>query len=114
LEEGNNMADFIVNKAGAKIYKDISKHKVLKVPVLLDNNAKGVVHKVLSVGTLGLQREPIVTVKKSNGEVVAYRLPHSLTGWVEHSMGMKLQGINMLPAEVEFGERNGRVYAEIL
>lgn len=108
------MADFIVNKAGAKIYKDVSKHELLKVPVLLNSGAKGIVHNVLSVGIVGMQREPIATIEKSNGEVVAYRLPHALTGWVEHCMGMKLQGIDMFPSEFEFGELNGRVYAEML
>jgi len=108
------MADFIVNKTGAKIYKDINKHDVLKVPVLLDEKAQGIVHNVLSVGILGGQREPIVTVKESNGKVIAYRLPNELVGWVENSVGMKLQGIDMFPAKVEFGKLNGRVYAEIL
>lgn len=108
------MADFIVNKAGAKIYKDLDKHVVLKVPVLLNEKEKGVVHNVLSVGILGSQRVPIVTVKDPNGKVRAYRLPHELVGWVENSMGMKLQGIEMFPAKVEFGKLKDRVYAEIL
>lgn len=108
------MADFIVNKAGAKIYKDINRHEILKVPILLDEKAKGVVHHVLSAGFLGGEREPIVTIKESNGEVVAYRLPNDLFGWVENSMGMKLQGIDMFPANVEFGKLNNRVFAEIL
>ncbi|MEC0342019.1 hypothetical protein [Bacillus sonorensis] len=47
------MTDFIVNEAGAKIYKDIAKHEILKVPVLLDEKEKGVVHLVLSVGFRG-------------------------------------------------------------
>ena len=108
------MADFIVNKAGAKIYKDINNHEFLKVPVLLNEKAQGIVHNVLSVGILGGQREPIITVKKANGKVMAYRLPHELFGWVENTVGMKLQGIDMFPAEVEFGKLNDRVYAEIL
>ncbi|MGM0877853.1 MAG: hypothetical protein ACQEWV_24725 [Bacillota bacterium] len=108
------MANFIVNKAGAKIYKDINKHEVLKVPVLLNKKAKGVVHHVLSVGILEGQREPIVTIKESNGKVVAYRLPYDLVGWVEKSMAMKLQGIDMFPAKVEFGKLNKRAFAEIL
>ena len=114
LKEGITMTDFIVNKAGAKIYKDINKHETLKVPVLLDEKAKGIVHKVLSVGILGEQREPIATIKKSNGESVAYRLPHDLYGWVENFMGLQLQGVDMFPAEVEFGILNNRAYAEIL
>lgn len=114
MKEGIIVADFIVNKAGAKIYKDINKHEILKVPVLLDEKANGVVHQVLSVGFLGGEREPIVTIKESNGESVAYRLPHELIGWVENFMGLKLQGVDMFPAEVEFGILNSRAYAEIL
>lgn len=114
MKEGVLMADFIVNKAGAKIYKDINKHEILKVPVLFDENAKGVVFNVLSVGMLGSQREPIVTIKEPNGEVVAYRLPYDLVGWVETFMGMKLQGIDMFPAKVEFGKLNNKVFAEIV
>lgn len=114
LKEGVLMEKFTVNKAGAKIYNDINKHKVLEVPVLLDEKAEGVVHQVLSVGILGGQRDPIVTIKEANGEVVAYRLPYDLVGWVENSMGMKFQGIDLFPAKVEFGYLNNRVYAEIL
>lgn len=108
------MEDFVINKAGAKIYKDINKHEVLKVPVLVNENAQGIVHTVLSVGVLGGQREPIITVKESSEKVTAYRLPRDLTDWVQHWMGMTLQGIDMFPAEVEFGRLNDRIYAEIL
>jgi hypothetical protein len=114
VKEGVLMADFIVNKAGAKIYMDTSKHEVLEVPVLQDEKETGVVYDVLSVGVVGLQREPIVTVKESNGQVVAYRLPHDLLEWVEYSIGMKLQGLSALPAKIEFGKLNNRMYAEIL
>ncbi|QEO07785.1 hypothetical protein FLQ07_20560 [Bacillus paralicheniformis] len=114
LKEGVLMADFIINKAGAKIYKDIKKHEFLKVPVLINEKEKGAVHHVLSVGILGGQRDPIVTVKESNGEVVAYRLPIDLLGWVENFMGLKLQGVDMFPAKVEFGKLNNRTFAEIL
>ncbi|HBO5951995.1 MULTISPECIES: hypothetical protein [Bacillus subtilis group] len=108
------MADFIVNKAGAKVYKDINKHRVLNAPALSNESEKGTVYNVLSVGILGGQREPIVTVKETDGEVVVYRLPYDLVGWVENFMGMKLHGIDSFPAKVEFGKLNGRVYAEIL
>ncbi|MFJ5625572.1 hypothetical protein ACIQD3_23520 [Peribacillus loiseleuriae] len=106
------MADFSVNKAVAKIYQDINKHGILKVPVLLDEETKGVIHQVLSVGFLGEQRDPIVTIKKSNGESVAYRLPDDLCGWAENCMVLKLQGVDMLPAEVEFGILNNKAYAK--
>lgn len=110
------MADFIVNKAGAKIYKDITKHEVMKIPVLMNDKAEGVVHHVLSVGMAGTltQREPIATIKNSNQEVVVYRLPEELQGWVEQSMDMSMQGIKPFPTDIEFGTLNGRTYAEML
>jgi len=108
------MADFIVNKAGAKIYTDISKHEFLNLPVLPNTSVKGIVHDVLSVGFLGGQREPIITVKESNGEAVAYRLHQDLYGWVENSLSLKLSGIDMFPGKVEFGILNDRAFAEIL
>lgn len=108
------MADFIVNKAGAKIYKDINKHDYLKVPVLLDEKEIGIIYEVLSAGIIGPQRVPIVTVKETNGKAIAYRLPDDLTGWMENSIGLKLQGIDLFPAKFEFGKLNNRVYAEML
>lgn len=108
------MADFIVNEAGVKIYKDINKHEVLKVPVLSNQNEQGIVHTVLSAGFIGMQREPIITVSESTGKISAYRLPRELIDWVESSIGMKLQGIDMFPSKVEFGKLNNKIYAEYL
>ncbi|MFF2459092.1 hypothetical protein [Peribacillus simplex] len=48
--------------------------------------------------------------RKSNG----IPFTSELIGWVEDSIGMKLQGIDMFPVEVEFGKLNDSVYAEIL
>lgn len=107
-------ADFVVNRAGAKIYMDVSKHEVLKIPVLMNDKTKGVVHEVLSVGVVGAQRALIATIKKSNKNVVAYRLPEELRGWAEHSMGMSAMGVKFFPTKVEFGILNGRTYAEVL
>ncbi|MCE4092845.1 hypothetical protein LXM61_27255 [Priestia megaterium] len=108
------MEDFIINKAGAKIYKDITRHKLLSLPVLKNNTEQGIVYEVLSTGVLGSQRTPIITVKEKNGEVVAYRLPDELRDWVEHSMGMKLSGFDVFPSEIEFGIIDNHAYAEIL
>jgi hypothetical protein len=44
------VSDYIVNKAGAKVYSDVNKHAVLKVPLLKKESENGVVHDVLSVG----------------------------------------------------------------
>jgi hypothetical protein len=108
------MSDYILNKAGAKIFKDLKKHNFIEVPVLRNQEDQGAVHNVLSVGFLGLQREPIATVKEPNGTITAYRLPHELIGFVESLMETKLQGIDMFPSKVEFGKLNDRIYAEIL
>lgn len=108
------MADFVVNKAGGKVYMDLSKHDTLKIPVLVNDRAKGVVYEVLSVGVAGSQRGLIATIKKPNKSVVVYRLPEELRGWVEHSMGLSVMGIKTFPSKVEFGVLSGRTYAEFL
>jgi hypothetical protein len=108
------MKEFVTNKAGAKIYSDINKHEFLKFPVLKDEKEEGVIHEVLSVGVLGGQREPVITIKQPEQGAAAYRLPRDLQEWVEHSMGMKLQGFDLFPAKVEFGILNERVFAEII
>ncbi|MGE7762166.1 hypothetical protein [Peribacillus sp. NPDC097895] len=108
------MGDFLVNKAGAKIYNDTNKHEILKVPVLLNEKSKGVIHQVLCLGYLGGQREPIITIKESSGEIVAYRLPHNLYGWVANLMGLKLEGVDMFPAKVEFGILKDKASGKIL
>lgn len=108
------MEDFIINKAGAKIYKDITKHKLLLLPILSSDTEQGIVYEVLSAGVLGSQRTPVITVKEKNGEVVAYRLPDDLRDWVEHSMGMKLSGFDIFPGKIEFGIVDNHTYAEIL
>ena len=108
------MSDYVLNNAGAKIFKDINKHEIIKVPVLANETDQGIIHNVLSVGFLGLQREPIVTVKEPNGKAMAYRLPHELIGFVENVMETKRRGVDMLPSRIEFGKLNDKVYAEIL
>ncbi|WP_035424555.1 hypothetical protein [Bacillus sp. UNC438CL73TsuS30] len=107
------MADYVVNKAGAKIFSDITKHKTLPIPTLLTQQAEGAVYEVLSVGMHGGTRTPIATVKEG-GKSVAYVLPEGLNGWVENTMLMSMQGIKLLPSKIEFGILDGRTYAEIL
>lgn len=108
------MTEYIINKAGAKIFKDALNHEPLNIPVLMNEKATGVIHEVLSVGFVGQHREPIATVRKSEDEVVAYLLPEDLRGWVESTMLMVMEGISFLPGKVEFGKLDGVVYAEIL
>lgn len=87
---------------------------MLELPVLVDNKANGIIHEVLSVGLLGEQREPMVTIKKSNQEVIAYRLPKDLQGWVENALFLTMQEMHPFPALVEFGILDNRVFVEIL
>ncbi|KXY68784.1 hypothetical protein AT261_23625 [Bacillus cereus] len=108
------MTNSVVNKAGAKIYSDINKHEMLELPVLVNNKSNGIIHEVLSVGLQGAQREPIVTIKKSNQEAIAYRLPKDLQGWVENAMFLTMQGMNPFPSRVEFGILDNRAFVEIL
>ena len=108
------MEDYIVNNAGAKIYHDIQKHEFLEIPVLDNASESGNVYNVLSVGFIGAQREPVASVKEPNGNVIAYRLPHELNGWIENAISMKMMGISLFPSKVEFGVLNDRVYVEML
>lgn len=99
--------DFVINKASAKVYRDLSKHNGL-----LDEKDSGKVYEVLSVGIVppGL---PIASVKIGDLPL-AFKLPCDLTPWVQTSMAMAMQGIKVFPARVEFGKLNGRFYAEVL
>lgn len=106
------MADFIVNKAGAKVYLDVNKHELLEIPVLKNDGEQGVIYHVLSVG-IGRQGIPTVTIKNSNKKALVYRLPMELQGWVQSSTGMAMQGINPFPSKVEFGEINDTIYAHL-
>lgn len=60
----------------------------------------------MSVGILGSQKTPIVTVEK-DGSIVAYRLPDAYRDWVTNAMLMSLidsdMNINTFPSDVEFG-----------
>jgi hypothetical protein len=108
------MEDFIINKAGAKIYRDITKNKMLMLPVLANDTEQGIVCEVLSAGILGSQSTPIITVKEKDGKPVAYRLPDDLREWVQNAMGMKVSGFDTFPSKVEFGVIDNYTYAEIL
>ncbi|WP_285769537.1 hypothetical protein [Peribacillus sp. SI8-4] len=105
------MSTFIVNKAGAKIFNDVSKHEELPMPALNSTAEDGVIYKVLSVGMNG--RTPIASIKVGS-EVVAYKLPSDLYGWAENFLMMAGDGLRMLPAKIEFGILDGRAYAEII
>ncbi|MCR8845300.1 hypothetical protein NQ117_16570 [Paenibacillus sp. SC116] len=104
-------AEFVINKAGAKIYKDLARHCILEIPTLKNQAGNGKVYEVLSVGVMsGI---PIATVK-IGGLPVTFRLPPDLIGWCQHSMGIAMQGVRLFPTKVEFGQLNGRHYAELI
>ncbi|WP_100489245.1 hypothetical protein [Sporolactobacillus pectinivorans] len=106
------MDEFVVNQAGAKIYKDVSKHNFLEIPILKSTKDKGMIYRVLSVGLVN-QKHVIITIE-THGEVLAYRLSNNFKDWVENSMLLAQQDFNPFPADVEFGILDGRYYAEII
>lgn len=106
------MTDFIINKAGAKVYLDTNKHELLEIPVLKNDAEKGITHHVLSVG-MGRQGIPTVTIKKSNKQALVYRLPMELQEWAQSATGMAMQGLNPFPTDVEFGKIDGITYAHL-
>lgn len=107
------MDDFFLNVVGAKIYKDVNRHDFLKMPLLLNAKAEGVVHKVFSVGVMG-NREPFVTIRSQKGEFLVYRLPGDLYGWVIKALAFELQGVRIFPKWVEFGILDGVAFADEL
>jgi hypothetical protein len=108
------MGHFVVNNAGATIYSDINKHKLLPILSLSSHQKSRVIYEVLTVGMHWGGRTPIATVKEENN-AVAYVLPTELHGWVENILLMGINGLRVpLPAKVEFGVLDGKPYAEIL
>lgn len=108
------LSKYIINKAGAKIYKDINRHQLLDIPVLQNKDETGSIYEVLSVGSLGINSDPVITIKESDGSVVAYRLPDDLTDWVDYQKRLSLQGIKVFPAKIELGNLNNNFYMEVL
>lgn len=101
------MPEFIINKAGAKVYSDVLKHEELPIE-------ESIIYHVLSVGIIGGQRTSIATIRQEDGSAVVYRLPYQLDDWAQSSMVMSLGGSNLFPSDVEFGMIDGRVYVDIL
>jgi phosphoribosylcarboxyaminoimidazole (NCAIR) mutase len=48
----NPNSEFVINKAGAKVYIDLSKHNELEIPILANEHESGKVYEVLSVGMM--------------------------------------------------------------
>lgn len=115
LNSNDSTSDYILNKAGAKIYyRNASKHEKLPIPIINADNKSGNICEVLSVGTIpGLNGGKIATIKHEDDAVVAYLLPKELDSWVDDLMGYSVGGVKLLPGTVEFGNLDGRIYAEI-
>ncbi|MCB7160042.1 MULTISPECIES: hypothetical protein [Bacillus subtilis group] len=103
--------DYIINGAGAKVYKDPKKIKQLEIPFLKSTSEDGSIYNVLSAGFI--ETYPLVTIENEKGEPEVRLLPNDLTGWVLTTMDLKKRGISLLPEKVEFGNINGVSYAEI-
>lgn len=110
----SNADKFFMNDQGAKVFYDHSQQSMLDIPILNDMFDKGVIYKVLSVGFFGFLDKPTVTIEQ-DGDVVLYRLPDELIGWVLHCMSVSQQGSNFFPEFVEFGYLSDtkRFYAHI-
>lgn len=104
--------EFITNKQGAKIYRDINKHKFLVVPKIESTSEDGKTYQVLAVG-FNSDYKPLVTVKEGS-KAIAYRLPEGLSDWAVHTVALARQGIKALPCDIEFGELPDGCYAEII
>lgn len=107
------MADFIVNKAGAKVYLDANKHELLEIPVLKNVEERGVIHQVLSVG-IGRQRIPTITIRNPNKKALVYRLPMELQEWAQASITTAMRVPKLFPTNVEFGKIDDTIYAHFL
>lgn len=103
----------IKNRAGATVYEDIKKHKVLDVPKVPTTSHQGRIYRVLSVG-MHKSGIGMVTIKEKN-RAIAYQLPKGrLQEWAVYSIGMAQQGLKSFPCDIEFGELPTGHYAEML
>lgn len=101
------MSGYMKNKAGALIYHDTSKHTILDV-------TSPCVHRVLTIGYGGSPLIPLVTIKETDGSVIACRIPHQLYAWALYFFKSISNNKNPFPSDVEFGTEDGCVYAEIV
>lgn len=104
--------EFYYNQKGAKCYFDYKKHKTLDIPMISNLADRGIVYKVLSAGFFGFMEQPCVTIEEM-GEAVCYLLPKDLIAWVASLVKLANLGQKFLPCNIEFGNKNGRYYAEM-
>lgn len=103
----------IKNRAGATIYEDIKKHKILDIPKVPTTSDKGKIYHILSVG-MHKSGNAMATIKENN-QVIAYQLPKGrLQDWAVYSISNAQRGLNPFPCDIEFGELPTGYYAEIL
>lgn len=113
LVESDTSNEFLINKAGAKIYyNNPALHESLPIPLVTDVTKGGTVYDVLSVGKIN-DGSIVATVKHADASVVAYKIPEELSDWANHLMEYAQNGVKLLPEKVEFGILDGRVFAEI-
>lgn len=106
-----NEKEYYYNKKGAKTYFDFRKHKILHVFESSKNKNSSMVYKVLSVGFFGNMEQPCLTID-DKGTPVCYLLPMQLLDWTIYCVGIANMGEDLFPCLVEFGNHNGRQYAD--
>jgi len=117
------------NVTSAEEWKKLSEPQF---PLLESEQEKGSVFEVKKVGFYMASKEECEKLKlpaeqvpggkyalptafvKFGAEFELCKLPTELTGWVSNAVAMAHSGMNAFPCSVEFGELNGRKYAEIL
>ena len=99
-------AEYIVNRKGAKVFKDESKQPIL------DLSEGSTVKTVLSVG-FSKSKKPMATIKEENG-VICYILPDWYLSWCQTCVKTAMSGINLFPSEVKFTKQNNEYFADIL
>ncbi|WP_433566992.1 hypothetical protein ACQP1O_18505 [Nocardia sp. CA-151230] len=89
---------------------------LLKVPVLASGEDTGL---TVDVAEVGIERPAItgrVYVRLLDGS--SYHLPDALTGWAMALLSVQhdqhAHTTSLFPCKVEFGVREGRMYAQIL
>lgn len=103
--------DFYITKKGVKVYKDYSKHKFLFIPT--DSKSLGIIYNVLSIGFLGAEEQPCVTIQEE-GKPVLYLIPNDYLDWAIICVGFAMSGDNIFPTRVKFLKKSNKYYAEII
>lgn len=96
--------DYVINRQGAKVYLDASKHSYLSIEE--GNN----IYNVLSVG---FTRDGISVITVSEvGKSYCYRLPAEYNDWVLQYVGLANLGFSFFPTYVNFTKDDSNYYAD--